>query len=148
MNRDLPVIDKSLFISERIINLMTKGISLSIETIIVIILAVTVMSTLMMFFNNNWTDFTLKTDYEKYRRELCYSLVAANKYNCDNIGSTVSSWSSGYKNFQYPEAGKTPAEVLGTACQKLGTNPACGGSLNDACIKQCCATFCGIQSKI
>jgi hypothetical protein len=104
-----------------------KGISLSIETIIVIILAVSVMTALLMFFNSQWNPFVGQIDYRNVQREQCYTLVSSNGFKCSASGVDSKVMDK--------------VKDLGKACQYL-KYASCSGSLSDECLKQCCSMFC------
>ncbi|MBI5060708.1 MAG: hypothetical protein HZB67_00160 [Candidatus Aenigmarchaeota archaeon] len=53
-----------------------KGISLSIETVVVMILAATVLVAMMFFFNSTWNPFLKDIDWQKKQLEACQTYLS------------------------------------------------------------------------
>ncbi len=102
-----------------------KGISIAMETIVYIILAVLVLTILLYFFTSQAGPAQDRTRLEEQRSNLC-GLYSQQDVNCNNMNAVDAS---------------TRTSLLGV-CGKL-TEPSCAAGQNyDAqkCIQNCCFT--------
>ena len=108
-----------------------KGISLAIETIIFIILAVTVMSVLLLFFTKTGGEAQTRVDQEKDRIINC-GRWTTQKPLCDSAD----------KN----QLTNLDVDKFIALCKKLDT-PACTqtGKTSLECLKACCSTYCIVK---
>jgi hypothetical protein len=114
-----------------------KGVSLAIETIIVIILAVSVLTVMLFFFRSNYTPAETIVQLITKQNNACSGYVFYD-YDCDGESNTRQT---------------IPASILqdiAKACDGLnnqrGDYPSCAGASTDnACVKECCRSFCGFQ---
>ena len=116
-----------------------KGISLAIETIIILILAVTVLSVLLFFFRENVNPAQDTVKYMQMQTNACSGYVS---YNPRCVNEEL------LDNTARTELDSTEIKArIGEACKALnkirGNYPACSGGSGDmTCIRQCCKTFC------
>ncbi len=108
-----------------------KGISLAIETIVFIILAVTVLSVLLLFFTGTGGPAQTSVELENKRNIICGDYVR-NYPKCDSPGT-----------------GLKDIDKLPDICKKLGTidpkEPAkkpCESGNPQECFVLCCRLFC------
>jgi len=105
-----------------------KGISLAIETIIVIILAVTVLSVLLLFFTGTGGPAQNRVMAESQRTLMCGTYTSENP-TCNPTATLT-----------------TPLPNLAKICKSVDVQ-SCQGTLASAtdtgnCYKDCCATYC------
>ena len=103
-----------------------KGISLSIETIVVIVLAVIVLTALLAFFLGIWNPNANEAQLQADKTRLCgrYSSLYP---DCDNIGTDS----------------EDLRRNISSVCSRLGFSSCFGGSpASISCIEQCCYIYC------
>ena len=98
-----------------------KGMSLSIETVVIFIIAVVILGILSYFLLSGSEDF----DIVKLRGETATI--------CGTYAQIDPTCIDAKKVQAFP--------LLGPNCKKLGF-PSCTGVLSKECIKQCCAVTC------
>jgi len=115
-----------------------KGLALPIETIIVIILAVTVLTVLVTFFLGVWGDKT-KTigDLEEQLTGDCLSLISKSGGNCNY--QTMNSAAKTVADRIYNKMSSSTTSLEICSC------PDTGNREDDIkkCLSSCCATYCG-----
>lgn len=120
-----------------------KGISLSLETIVLLILMTVVLGALILFFLGTFTPAQKKFDLIKQKESLCLQYIAKDS-KCN------------------PEAVKRDNEVRYTSdlkpilqnlftnvCNKPSGDPVCSGGTDmptGSCLQSCCAIQCGQKS--
>ena len=104
-----------------------KGISLPLETVILLILAAIVLAALLGFFMGTFTPAISKTDIIKKQTSLCQQIFTADP-RCQYAGAVI------------PLANRLQSEV----CNKPSDAPVCvsKGADDPYCIKGCCSIFC------
>ncbi len=109
-----------------------KGISLAIETIIVVILAVTVLTVLLYFFRSTQgpVEDTLK--------------LIQKQTNACSAYTSFDSRCSDISKVQNQDVLKNIADACKGLNRQRGDYPACAGqsTADIQCVKQCCKTFC------
>ena len=98
-----------------------KGMSLSIETVVIFIIAVVILGILSYFLLSGSESF----DIVKLRGETATI--------CGTYAQTDPTCADAEKVKAF--------QILGTNCEKLGF-PSCTGGLSTECIKLCCAVTC------
>ena len=107
-----------------------KGISLAIETIIFIILAVTVLSVLLLFFTKTGGESQSLVELQAKRDIYCGTYVQADP-QCNRGGTDA----NGKEIFSASDK-----EKFRNVCSKLSVNT-CGSASQD-CFADCCKLFC------
>ena len=106
-----------------------KGVSLSIETIVILILAVIVLAAMLIFFSGTTNPATDTLRATRIQTESCGAYVRKDP-DCTDIGIN-----------------DVPPDVkqhIADACKTLEGYPECDtGSQDINCIRSCCKTFCG-----
>lgn len=100
-----------------------KGVSLAIETIIFIILAVTVLSVLLLFFTTVGTPPQNAIELEQKRVTMCGEYIRIWPH-CDQLDNRFSN-----------------AAILANVCGKLKAAN-CDGTASSNCFAECCKTYC------
>jgi len=119
-----------------------KGVSLAIETIIVIILAVSVLTVMLFFFRSNFTPAETIVQLIAKQNNACSGYVFYD-YDCDG---TANSPLTGNANTEFENIKTRIAEACDGLNKQRGDYPSCAGaSTGNACIKECCRSFCGFQ---
>ncbi|MDI6721521.1 MAG: hypothetical protein QMD85_03960 [Candidatus Aenigmarchaeota archaeon] len=108
---------------------MKKGVSLAIETIVFIILAVLVLTILLYFFTSQSGPAQQQVDLQRQRNQYCGEVVYKVP-DCDETKITSDTELSGDPD--------KPYDKLKDVCDKLNLCPSGGGS---KCAKDCCI-FC------
>jgi len=108
---------------------MQKGVSLSLETIVVLILAVLVLTVLLFFFSSQFYPAQTKIEQLNKQRDLCWQYVN-NDPKCEGKGTG---------NTKEPV---TTIVGLREVCKELGYKK-CETSYSLVCVQECCAIFCG-----
>jgi hypothetical protein len=105
-----------------------KGMSLPLETVVLLILAAVVLAALLGFFLGTFTPAQSKIDILKKQSSLCQQIFSADPA-CDASKPGVAAL-----------ANKLKSEV----CGKPTDGPICSskGSSDPYCIKGCCSIFC------
>ncbi|MBI5133612.1 MAG: hypothetical protein HZA83_02765 [Thaumarchaeota archaeon] len=119
-----------------------KGISLSIETIIILVLAITVLTVLLMFFTSTEAPVENKIKLLNEQRELCYKYVETDQKCAGKDGKNEAPVTGVNVNLNI--------DKLLDTCNKLETQK-CGkkgDTLSDdreklTCIQNCCRMYCG-----
>ncbi len=111
-----------------------KGISIAMETIVYLILAVTVLSVALFFFMSQANPAQDQFTLEANRNRFC-GIYTTNDFQCKGDG--VNPLPVGKDN--------DVLEGIGSACGELhrrsfGHYPSCSGSASLECIKECCMT--------
>ncbi len=113
-----------------------KGVSLSVETVIVLILAAAVLVALLFFFTDIFTKGKGDVSLFNQQREKCSAYVRAN-LKCDQKTHEDST--------RVTEAIKK--ELL-DVCKKMPGYALCTGtSLTIQCVQQCCSGYCATALK-
>lgn len=109
-----------------------KGISLPIETVILLILAAVVLAALLGFFTGVVTPAQLRAGIIQKQSSLCTQIVTADvNCNAEQISKNA-----------LPSVSGLPSKLMSDVCNKPSDSPICsGGSVQD-CIRNCCRTFC------
>lgn len=104
-----------------------KGMSLPLETVVLLILAAVVLAALLGFFLGTFTPAQSKIDILKKQSSLCQQIFSADS-QCKYAGAVI------------PLAAKLRSEV----CGKPTDGPICSskGADDPYCIKGCCSIFC------
>ena len=107
-----------------------KGVSLSIETIVILILAVIVLAAMLVFFSGTTNPAADTLRATRMQTESCAAYVRKDP-DCTDIGI----------NDVPPDVKQKIAE----ACNILQGYDECRGQppTNIACVRSCCKTFCG-----
>jgi hypothetical protein len=105
---------------------MTKGIALATDTIVYIILAVTVLAVLLWFFTSNAGPVETRVDNERLRIDLCGQATRFDP-NCDGKADNQADQTA------LDRILSTGTNNLVKICKNL--NIACSGS---DCAKKCC----------
>ena len=102
-----------------------KGVAIAMETIVYLILAVTVLTVLLYFFTSNANPAQNRLELYRQQQDGCMSFAKQQK-SCQDIA--------------FPQATQ-----LEKTCKALNEFQSCkpGGSV-DQCFKECCRTFCGL----
>ena len=96
---------------------MRKGMSLPVETVIVLVLAIIVLAALLFFFTGTFTPGADRVRLEQRKVDLCTKYVAADS-QCKNPATAEI---------------RTGADGLDETCKKLGLSTVAGA---------CCSTYC------
>jgi hypothetical protein len=105
-----------------------KGISMAIETIIYIILAVTVLTVLLLFFTKTGGDSQTQVELQAKRNIYCSTYTSA-----DPMCARQGTYANGKEIFSGTEKTK-----FSDVCVKLKA----AGCPGDKCFASCCALFC------
>jgi hypothetical protein len=109
-----------------------KGVTLPIETIVVLVLAVIVLGVLLWFFATSSTPGIQLTKLKQEQSIWCSS-YQQNNHDCDENDDD--------------DVGDDIKNKLADICYKLnqaeGGYSSCGGTFSNACAKECCSMFCG-----
>lgn len=103
-----------------------KAVGLAIETIIVLILAVTVLSVLLYFFNYFYNPSQTKLDLMNKQKDLCVQYVRIDKTCEEMIDSSELA---------------DIVDKIRDVCSKLDYGECKAGS-DVECVKACCKMFC------
>ena len=98
-----------------------KGISLSIETIVILILAVIILAALLIFISPIFTETQSGTTNELKRARLCDAYVQEDP-KCNGVGSVDSQITTDLKN----------------VCENLGKCDSLSGVSGADCARDCC----------
>jgi len=120
-----------------------KGISLSIETVVLLILMTIVLAALLAFFLGIFNPAKSKFDVIKDRENLCMQYVTKDS-KCDpSAVKTQDSSATG----RYESQLKPILESLFTnVCNKPSGDSVCKGSTEyptGSCLRDCCVSYCG-----
>ena len=97
-----------------------KGLSLAIETVVILIVAVVILGILTYFLITNSAGLDV-INKQRVAAELCGRYVQLGDLECK--GTKINSFSQ--------------KDELATTCKEL-EYPGCAGDLNGACLKACC----------
>ncbi len=103
-----------------------KGISLAIETVVILIIAIVILGILTYFLIGQSLPGLDKIKMQQDAAALCASYVQIDT-DCSGTSTEINKFSD-----------KTAFAKL---CKDLG-HASCSGILNEACLKQCCSTLC------
>ena len=112
-----------------------KGVSIAIETIVYLILAITVLSVLLLFFLTQAGPAQDQYTLESKRQSACGAYVSVD-FACNGVGGQPKTGPGGVQNKVLTD--------IGTACSELNKRFSfaykCDGAANLECIKSCCIT--------
>lgn len=100
-----------------------KGVSLAIETVVFIILAVLVLTILLFFFTSQSGPAQQEISLQRQRAEICGRIATADP-KCETF------------------TGVFGMDKLITTC--AGLKLCTAGQDNEACVKKCCTIFCPV----
>lgn len=104
-----------------------KGMSFTIETTIVIILAVLVLAVLVFFFMNYFGSSDNEVALENKKRDNCVSYARTNPKCSNTLSSRVSS---------------SVETALEDVCKKMDFSECSNPPLGIPCVRQCCKEYC------
>ena len=108
-----------------------KGIALSLETVILLILMAIVLAALLSFFLGTFNPAKNKLDVIKQKESLCLQYVSIDpKCDIDNIQSPTS------KTNAQSILDKLEKDVCGSSLK----NEVCSGT--GSCLQACCSSYC------
>ncbi|MBI2172918.1 MAG: hypothetical protein HYT73_01760 [Candidatus Aenigmarchaeota archaeon] len=101
-----------------------KGVSLAIETVVFIILAVLVLTILLFFFTSQSGPAQQEISLQRQRAEICGRIATADP-KCENFNGITSSDLN---------------DLTDKVC--VGIKLCTAGEDDAACVKKCCTIFC------
>ncbi len=103
-----------------------RGMAIAMETVIYLILAVTVLTVLLFFFTSQANPAQNKLELYRQQQDGCLAFAKQQK-SCQEVTFP-----------QSPQLGKT--------CRSLNEFQACkaGNEVSKECFRECCRTFCGL----
>jgi len=120
-----------------------KGMSLALETIVVLILSITVLTVLSFFFNKQFGEGATTIDLLSGQREACSAYVAQNQ-KCSAAGHSLVKNDVLVKLNYYCGKIGNYRDCLATTC----TDPSkCTKIVDDSCASQCCKLYCPAGSE-
>jgi hypothetical protein len=103
-----------------------KGMSLPLETVVLLILSAIVLGALLAFFLSAFTPSQRETDIMRQQMAICQEIQA-----------------KGCLSAPQELIGKLQAQKVCTLPGKSDSRPACSGATAEDCVKSCCRIFCG-----
>jgi hypothetical protein len=131
-----------------------KGMSLSLETIVLLVIMAIVLSALLMFFTGIFNPSKSKVDIMRNTQTYCMKYISYDS-NCDSAVITdvfkgQASSILGTRRFEDAKQGLNG--ILDNICGQPKNEPYCGQAFTGksaqvaiSCIQQCCAGYCGKQ---
>ncbi|MBI4895489.1 MAG: hypothetical protein HY831_03275 [Candidatus Aenigmarchaeota archaeon] len=119
-----------------------KGISLALETVILLILMAVVLAALMAFFLGVFNPSKTQLDTIRDKESTCVQYISRDP-GCEHADAIVEG-TEPYNTDKYRDA-KTAIGKLKTICRSTPDNPPCGIKTCDspsAVVKACCVSFC------
>ena len=124
-----------------------RGISLSLETIVLLILMAIVLGALLLFFNNIFNPASLRVNGIKEKESLCLQYVSVDT-GCSHA-KEIAEETDPYKGGKYTQAKTAMESISSNVCNKPSNDPLCGSGISDPknsrvqCLQSCCAIYCG-----
>ena len=112
-----------------------KGVSIAIETIIYLILAITVLSVLLFFFLTQAGPAQDQYTLEAKRQASCGAYTSVD-FSCNGVNGQPKTGQGGVQQKVLDDIGKSCSELS----KRFGFAYACQGSADLPCIKSCCIT--------
>ncbi|MBI5332854.1 MAG: hypothetical protein HZB65_04730 [Candidatus Aenigmarchaeota archaeon] len=125
-----------------------KGISLSMETVVLLILMVIVLGALLAFFTGVFNPSQNKIEMLRNKESTCLKYVFIDP-GCNHAKEIAEATAEPYKSGKYPEAKSAMETIAGTICNKPAGDPVCGAGITDPktsrvqCLLSCCSIQCG-----
>ena len=101
-----------------------KGVAIALETIVYLILAVTVLTVLLYFFTSQANPAQNRLELLRQQQDGCLSFAKQQK-SCQDI--------------TFPQAAQ-----LEKTCKALNDFQSCRTGGIDQCFRECCRAFCGL----
>ncbi len=125
----------------------SKGISLSLETIVLLILMAIVLGALLLFFNNIFNPASLRVNAIKDKESLCLQYVSVDS-GCAHA-KEIAEETDPYKGGKYTQAKSALESIAGKVCGQPSNDAVCGAGISNPkdsrvqCLQSCCAIYCG-----
>ncbi|MFH0836558.1 MAG: hypothetical protein V1870_00345 [Candidatus Aenigmatarchaeota archaeon] len=124
-----------------------KGISLSMETVVLLILMVIVLAALLGFFTGIFNPAQTKIDMLRNKESLCLKYVSVDP-GCGHAKEIIEQKDS-YKTGKYSEAYTAAYSIANNVCNKPTGDAVCGTGIDNPtgkpyeCLLSCCSIQCG-----
>lgn len=102
-----------------------KGISMPIETVVTIVIAVIVLTVIVLFFSGQFNPSAGNINAQQRQATNCGVLVRETNGKCDRLSSDSSI-----------------NDNIKQACMDLKGYPKCQSGTMEECLKDCCKTYC------
>ncbi len=121
-----------------------KGMSLPIETVVLLILMVVVLGAILAFFVGVFGPANTEKDIMMKQQSLCRQYAMDVDPGCKaliNAAGSASAWGDDKKN------NPLVVQIKNEVCNKPAGNPVCTGSNEYQCVQKCCSGLCGPVKK-
>src|SRR3989338_514541 len=124
-----------------------KGISLSMETVVLLILMVIVLGALLAFFTSVFNPSQNKIEMLRNKESTCLKYVSVDP-GCNNAKS-IAEEKEPFNAGKYIEAKSAMETISTTICNKPTGDPVCGAGITNpkdsrvSCLLSCCSIQCG-----
>ena len=125
-----------------------KGISLSMETVVLLILMVIVLGALLAFFTSVFNPSQNKIEMLRNKESTCLKYVSVDT-GCNHAKEIAEAKNEPYNAGKYIEAKSAMETISTTICNKPTGDPVCGAGITDTknsrveCLLSCCSIQCG-----